>query len=364
MAREPLAEVLTEHLRRLGFEDVVVERIVPLGEEEATPVRELKQYGYGRPLRVDVRAKDEPHTFVLRTARPDIFGHDRPSDRAQMMILSYEIFNDVPRHIRALDVGAITTKGTLLSLADAEEYYILTDYVPGRLYAEDLIRIRDTGHLQDVDVSRAEALARYLVELHAEKRDDPTVYLRHVRDTVGHGEGIFGLTDSYPPDFALAPPERLAALEQAVVAWRWRMKHYTHRLSRTHGDFHPFNVLFREGTDFTLLDRSRGGWGDPADDVCCMSINYLFFSLQRADDLEEPFATLWRTFWHTYLNATDDWELLEVTGGYFAWRALVVASPLWYPNLRERTRAALLRFAENVLAAPRFDPDDVNAFLK
>ena len=34
-----------------------------------------------------------------------------------------------------------------------------------------------------------------------------------------------------------------------------------------HGDFHPWNLLFREGVEFSVLDRSRGEWGEPADDV-------------------------------------------------------------------------------------------------
>ncbi len=363
MTRKDLIEVLVGHLEQLGFEDVCVDRVVPLGEEETTPIRELKQYGYGRPLRVDFRSAEGRHTVVLRTARPDIFGHDRLSDRAQVMILSHQTFNEIPRHIRSLDVGAISRDGSLISLAEAEEFYLITDYVPGTLYAEDLIRLRDEGELEPVDVARARALALYLADLHRVKRDAPHVYLRHVRDTVGHGEGIFGLTDSYPRDFALAPPERLAAIERAAVDWRWRMKRYTHRLSRTHGDYHPFNVLFRTGTDFTLLDRSRGGWGDPADDVCCMGINYLFFSLQRSAGLEDPFATLWDTFWRTYMEATRDEELLYVTGGYFAWRALVIASPLWYPNLSDQTRDMLFHFAENVLAAEKFDFTRVGAYL-
>ena len=33
------------------------------------------------------------------------------------------------------------------------------------------------------------------------------------------------------------------------------------------------DVMFREGTDFTVLDRSRGEWGEAADDVSAMTIN-------------------------------------------------------------------------------------------
>ena len=78
------------------------------------------------------------------------------------------------------------------------------------------------------------------------------------------------------------------------VDWRWRIKHRTHRLCRVHGDFHPWNILFREDTDFTLLDRSRGEWGEPADDTTCLSINYLFSSLLRSGRLEGPFEKMFR----------------------------------------------------------------------
>jgi aminoglycoside phosphotransferase (APT) family kinase protein len=31
-----------------------------------------------------------------------------------------------------------------------------------------------------------------------------------------------------------------------------------------HGDFHPWNILFRAAVDFSVLDRSHGEYGDPA----------------------------------------------------------------------------------------------------
>ena len=45
-----------------------------------------------------------------------------------------------------------------------------------------------------------------------------------------------------------------------------------------HGDFHTWNILFREGTDFSVLDRSRGEWGEwgeAVDDVICLALNVL-----------------------------------------------------------------------------------------
>jgi len=324
---------------------------------------DLKVYGYGQPVLVHYRIDGIERRAVLRTMAASPFGHERRADRAAGLLLSYDTFNDLPRHVRALDVGVLLPGGQLASLHMGGEFFLLTDYVEGALYADDLQRLRDTGCLTDRDLRRAEILAHYLAEIHAVKRDEPTLYRRAVRDLVGSGEGIFGLTDSYPPDFSLIDAAWLERVEQACVHWRWRLNAHPQRLAQTHGDFHPFNVLFGEGTTFWLLDRSRGGWGEPADDVTCMAINYLFFSLQRSGELTSPFAEIWDVFWNTYLAQTGDHELLELVAPFFAWRALVVASPAWY-NVAEAVRLALFRFIDNVLATPLFDPAHVNSYLR
>jgi aminoglycoside phosphotransferase (APT) family kinase protein len=129
-----------------------------------------------------------------------------------------------------------------------------------------------------------------------------------------------------------------------------------------HGDFHPWNILFREGTDFSVLDRSRGEWGDPADDVTCLTLNYLFFSLQRSRKLEGAFEALWHRFWERYLERTRDAELLEVAGLFFAFRGLVMANPLWYPALDAGVRRKLFNFINAVVGEERFEPQRANQY--
>jgi aminoglycoside phosphotransferase (APT) family kinase protein len=116
-----------------------------------------------------------------------------------------------------------------------------------------LLRIRNTGVCTELDIRRAQALATYLADLHAVRHDDPLVWRRRLRDLVGAGEGIMGLTDSYPADFPLATSQDLRAIEEAANVWRWRLKPLAHRLSQVHGDFHPFNILFSEGEVFYRL---------------------------------------------------------------------------------------------------------------
>ena len=151
-------------------------------------------------------------------------------------------------------------------------------------------------------------------------------------------------------------------IEQRCVAWRWRLNKRSHRLKLVHGDFHPWNILFREGDDFSVLDRSRGEWGEPADDVCCITLNYLFFSLQRSGRLEGDFERLFLGFWERYLERSGDAEILEVAAPFFAFRGLVMANPVWYPSLDERVRRKLLHFMDAVLETGRFEPARANHY--
>jgi hypothetical protein len=164
-----------------------------------------------------------------------------------------------------------------------------------------------------------------------------------------------GILDSYPHPYAPLPPHVCEALEHDAVSWRWRLRGRAHRLACVHGDFHPWNLLFREGTDFSVLDRSRGEWGEPADDVSALGINYLFFGLRKAAletrrGVAEPFVTLFQAFLGAYTEASRDPELFEVMPPFLAFRALVLGHPRWYPTLARRTRDALFAFARSLMA--------------
>jgi aminoglycoside phosphotransferase (APT) family kinase protein len=281
------------------------------------------------------------------------------ADRAQLVLWAHDAFGRLPRHVASLDVGAVRANGALVPLGDAEELFMLAQFVEGREYADDLIRLRVGAEAGAPDFARADALCDYLVEIHRAPGPDPGLYVRRVRELLGHGECIFGVADGYPAGVLDAT---LQEIERRCLAWRWKLKPRTQRLRQVHGDFHPWNILFREGTDFTVLDRSRGEWGEAADDVCCLTLNYLFFSLQRSGRLEGAFERLFLGFWKRYLERSGDAEILEIAAPFFAFRALVMANPVWYPALEPALREKVLRFALSVLDAPRFEPAQANAY--
>jgi hypothetical protein len=355
-----LKKQLVRYLNSLLGEQVTLLDVVTLGR--FAEHKALKEYGYGTPIRVDYQVADHRRqSVVLHTISPGPFGHEHVADRAHILLWEHQAFNRLPRHVRSLDVGGFQTDGSIISLGNIQEACLLTDYVEGQSYSLDLERIRDAGTLTDLDLARADALCDYLLAIHAEPVSDSGLYTRRIRELLGHGECIMGLTDSYPPH-AFITADLLQKIERRCLRWRWRIKGLTHRLRQIHGDFHLWNILFRAGVDFQLLDRSRGEYGDPADDLTALTLNYVFFSFQRSARLEGPFETLFLRFWNRYLEKSGDREILSVVAPFFAFRGLVIASPLWYPTLSDTVRKAIFSFVLAVLESESFDPAQVNTY--
>jgi hypothetical protein len=353
---------LEQYIRtRFGARATVVS-FGEIGKESSRGTQ--KQYGYGTPIKVIYRLGRLAQSAVLETMKPGPFGHEHMADRAQAMLWDYDSYGRLPRHVKGLDVGAFMNNGELMSVAEAAEFFVLNQWTDGASYHLDLERLMKGGSLRTLDRKRTKAMARYLATIHAVKRRDADLYRRRLRELIGHGECIMGLTDSYPTGSGFITNDLLRLIEEGCNRWRWRLRDKTNRLSQVHGDFHPYNVLFKTGTDFAVLDRSRGEWGEPADDITAMTMNYLLNSLIRWGRLQGPFEVLFRLFWDTYLEASRDNEVTATAAPFFAFRGLVVASPVWYPKLSVPVRRSLFHFIENVLDASQFDPTLVNEYCR
>jgi hypothetical protein len=349
---------------------VEIEPLAPDATETRNGTTE-KVAGYGEPLRIRLTSdrttdltgdRGDSRYLVWHGIAANEFGHDRRADRLASALLAYDDFAVIPQHVEAIDVGVVASDGTLVSLPAGAEPYVLTTYAPGTIYAGDLRRIAHDRFAGELDLARADALADYLAALH-EQREGPHAYRRAVRDLVGHGEGIFGIIDGYPHDVPAAPPARLRAIEERCSAWRWRLRDRAERLVRTHGDFHPFNVVFDAGTRFSLLDASRGTCGDAADDLTAMAVNFVLFAAETPHSWRDGLGRLWHRFWSTYFAARSDHDLLAVAPPFFAWRALVVCNPRFYPRLSERARDQLLGLATRALDAGRLDLEAPDALF-
>ncbi len=360
-------ERVQEYLSGVCKRSVEVSRVVPL--RQAKDLAELKGFGYGEQYFVEFRVGGETRRVVLATLRHADFGHDYFADRASVLLMQHSTFNALPRHVRSVDIGSFTgDNGSLKSLGDCCEFFILTDYVDGELYQSDLNRIRQTSEFCSLDEERCVALSDYLAGVHSvKKKDSPGLYVRRVRDMLGRGEGIFGLTDGYTVGSGHVDEKFFVNFEKMCVEWRWNLKHKAHRLSQVHGNFYPWNVMFRQALDFTVLNRLGGELGEPADDVSAMTMSYIFHSLQMSamsGDMSGPFERLFLLFWRNYLDKTGDEEVLSVIQPFYAWRSLVLASPMSYPQLPMKVRVQLLEFALKVLKAKKFDFEILGSYLR
>ncbi|MFZ5428086.1 MAG: phosphotransferase family protein [Thermodesulfobacteriota bacterium] len=360
------SEKIQTYLRQVFGEST---RLSWLGEIGQNGVQGMKEFGYGKPLRLEFSVEGRMKSAVLSIMRGDKYGHQFYWDRAAILMFQHETAGRLPRHAKPLGLGYFDARDRMHAVTEPKEFFILSELVDGHDYYLDLERIGREGATPD-DIAFARSMATWLAAIHAEKFDNPDLYLRRVRNLIGASECIFGLVDAYPHPYKPFPPERFQALERRVVDWRWKLRGYARRLSVVHGDFHPWNTLVRkEGgkLEFSVLDRSRGELGEPADDVSTMSINFLLFGLYGqtgAPRLGGDFAKLYEAFWEEYLEKTGDEEILEVIAPFFVFRGLVIASPQWYPHHPEPVRAGLLRFLEKVLEDGKFDWKGINKYLE
>jgi aminoglycoside phosphotransferase (APT) family kinase protein len=260
--------------------------------------------------------------------------------------------------------------GSIKSIGGGREYYLLMERAEGRHYFNDLAGFSKKERLDPIDIQKIEAMALYLAEIHSVSKESRQLYWRKVRDTIGHGECLMGVFDTYP-EGAISHKE-MAEIEKMCVDWRMRLKPKHGRLCQIHGDFHPGNIWFKEargqgsgvrGIDFILLDRSRGPWGDSADDVTALTINYIFFSINHYGDVRGPYFEALKLFYKEYIRMTGDKELLKIVAPFYAFRGAVVANPVFYPDVTPAKRRKIFNFMRNVLRAKSFNPDKVNEYL-
>lgn len=328
-------------------------------------VRKLGSGVQGSGFLVMIEADRKTKEYVVKSLLHEGFGHDYPSDRAAVFLLDLDEYGHLEKHVRAVDVLAELPDGSVKSIGGGREYYLMMEKAEGRDYFADLREMSGKDRIDARDRGRIRAMASYLSRIHAVKKDSKTLYWRKLRDTVGHGECLMGVFDIYPD--GTVPYETMTDIIKKSVDFIYKLKPRHKRLSQIHGDFHPGNIWFRETegeeTDFVLLDRSRGPWGEPADDVTALAINYIFFSVKYFGDLRGPFLEGLRLFIDEYVWLAGDSEMLEVMAPFFAFRTAVVANPVFYPELVEESRLKILRFARNLLIEERFSVERVNDWL-
>ncbi len=356
-----------------------MDREIVLPDLEAVEIYLTKSYGgisdvrlvklgagvHGVGYRVDYRSssRGREERVILKTLLPKDFGHEHVSDRAAVHLLAKESYGELPGHIRCLDIVAYDGRD-LVSVRKAKEFYTILEEARGVEYFKDFMQILKRGSLEERDRRKADNLARYLLKIHSGKYAGDNargLYRRKIRDTIGHGECMMGIFDTYE-DWGFIDGEDMVEIVRKSITYWGRLKDEHTRLCQVHGDFHPGNIWF-DGEEIVLLDRSRGIWGEAADDLFCLLINYLFYALISDGAFKGPFKELFMRVYERYLNLSWDTDILRAAPLFLAFRIPVIANPNFYPNVDDLTRKKLIRFARNVLDEEKFDVERIDDYL-
>ena len=365
----------------------------------------------GSGFLIDMKTSGGIRSYVIKALIPEGLGHDYPSDRAAVFLLDLDEYKNLPGHVKAVDVLAEMEDGSVKSIGGGREYYLLMERAEGKDYFNDLKLFARKDRLDTLDKGKIMSMTSYLAGIHSVKKDSPTLYRRKLRDTVGHGECLMGVFDTYPN--GILTPHDMANIIKKSIDWIIKLKPKHDRLSQIHGDFHPGNIWFKNiqsresGADsqsnsnkpviprnhpfphsggfadakekegwgdlkeseyrdinFILLDRSRGPWGEPADDVTALTINYIFFSIISHGDVRGAYREGLHLFFNEYIRASRDEDITAVAAPFFAFRGAVVGNPVFYPEVTAEQRNLIFRFVHNVLDEDRFEVERVNDYLR
>ncbi len=304
------------------------------------------------------RLNREDKKMAIRVLKDVDFSHDYSSDRGAYLSLQHKSSKMLPNHNESIGVIAIDPKsGSVVEIVDHDEYFQILEWAKGEEYINDLHRIFERSKITELDISRARILADYLVKIHnikfeGDEEHSKSLYKRHSRDLVG-SSFLMDVLDTYPGKIGFVSKEELFGFVNKIYRYRESFKYKFKRLRKIHGDFHPGNIRFYD-KGFEILDSARVIWGEPADDVACMAINYVWNSLKKRGSFGGEFAKLFNIFYENYLEKSGDRQIGKLIPMYFAVRSIVLTHPLFFDE-KDGARKKLFDLALKLLEKGNFN---------
>ena len=241
------AEKIEAYLKSVLGPGVTLLDLTPLDA-----AKDVKGFGYGVPVRVDYQAAGgERRSAVLHTMSPGPFGHEHMAGPRPDSAVVASGVQPASAARAVAGCGRVRTGRTaLISLGRVEEFCLLTEYAAGARLRSGPGAAAQLRRCDGVWISTAPM--RFATTWSVYTPCPAAIRICMSAATVSWSataSASWGLADSYPPH-PLFTPAVLESIEHRAVRWRWRLKGRTHRLRQVHGDFHPWNILFRRRHGF------------------------------------------------------------------------------------------------------------------
>jgi len=303
------------------------------------------------------RVEGEDKKVAIRVLKDVDFSHDYPSDRGAYLSLQHRSSKMLPNHNKSIGVIAVSPDSNdLVETAEHDEYFQVLEWAKGKEYLDDILEISKRDNLIKTDIKRAKTLSDYLVMIHkigfkGDQEHARSLYKRHTRDFVG-SSFLMDVLDTYPDKVGFASKNEIYNFVNQIYIHRENTKHMFTRLRKIHGDFHPGNVRF-DGEEFEILDSARVIWGEPADDVACMAINYVWNSIKQRGSFGGGYAELFSVFYDNYIQKTGDKQICKLIPMFFAVRSVVLNHPLFFEE-KDENRKKLFNLSLKLLNKGNF----------
>lgn len=343
-------------MKQFNIKKEQVKKILEDIYHQKVEVLNLSKLGSGfmaTGFQVNFKVRKEIKKVVIRIINPVDFSNDYPPDRMTSFWIQHHSAKHLPKHVKSLGIVGINKSTKQIGIVeDFNEFIQVLDWAEGEEYFVDLEKILQTNHVSKDNLKKVLLLSNYLAKIHQKKfkgsKDQAlSLYKRHTRDYIG-SRFMIDVLDTYPKEISFTNWNKMHKLVFEVYKYREKYKNNFERLSKIHGDFHPGNIRFQDKNKFIVLDASRAIWGEPADDVACLGINYLWYALKQTGKFKGVFKELFDVFWKNYLDKTQDKEICHTLPMFVAIRSVVLKHPLYF-SVSDQIRKKILAFSFKIL---------------
>src|SRR3989344_6016480 len=104
--------------------------------------------------------------LIIKSLFTENLGMDHYADRASSLIEAHDNYNTMDEHVKSEDVIGASANGSLISVGEAHEFYILMQEAKGKDLFKDFDEIKNGSTLTEMTKNKVKLLADFLVRLH------------------------------------------------------------------------------------------------------------------------------------------------------------------------------------------------------